>query len=138
LNLKIFEISLQVTVSFIAFSTNRVFTADGVMAADLLTLTERQLQLCYEESVVAEQLQAELPHRDGWVPLLHEAVVEGARASKVPYYNTTTRVIDEMPFGSRRLVRALRRVKQNFDTVRNSGLGKMSVLDQAAALKVIK
>lgn len=108
------------------------------MAADLLTLTERQLQLCYEESVVAEQLQAELPHRDGWVPLLHEAVVEGARASKVPYYNIVTRVIDEMPFGSRRLVRALRRVKQNFEFVRNSGLGKMGLLDQAAALKVLK
>jgi len=106
------------------------------MAADLLTLTERQLQLSYEESVVAEQLQAELPHRPGWVPLLHEAVIEGARAAKVPFYNVTTRVIDQVPFASRRIVRALQRVRQNMDTVRAAGLAKKSLLEQAEALKV--
>ncbi|XP_059488849.1 uncharacterized protein LOC132204381 [Neocloeon triangulifer] len=103
------------------------------MAAELLTLTERQLQLSYEESVVAEQLQAELPNRPGWMPLLHEAVIEGARSAKVPFYNLTTRVIDQVPFSSRRLVRALTRVKQNIEAVRAAGLGKKSVLEQAAA-----
>ncbi|XP_065349709.1 uncharacterized protein LOC135945771 [Cloeon dipterum] len=103
------------------------------MAADLLTLTERQLQISYEEAVVAEQLQAELPHRPGWVPLLHEAVIEGARSAKVPFYNLTTRVIDQVPFNSRRLVRALNRVKRNFDAIRAAQLGKKSVLEQRAA-----
>jgi predicted subunit of tRNA(5-methylaminomethyl-2-thiouridylate) methyltransferase len=127
---------LKYIASKIEIKNSKFESIDGVMAADLLTLTERQLQLSYEEGVIAEQLQSELPHRAGWVPLIHEAIVEGARAVKVPFYNVTTRQRDEMPFTSRTLVRALNRVRHNMDTVRAAGLAKMSLLQQAAALKV--